>query len=196
MRTIDTIEQFKEIKDGLVYPSTGKASVEIPCVETLLVKRELIVANNYNPNTVPKEKMELLKESIINNGFCFPIVTIYDYEQEAFVIIDGFHRWTIASEKYLDMEYVPIVCLKHDITERMTATWQFNKARGFHSVELDSDLIKALIEQGLNDLEISKKLGIDIEAVARYKSLTGIVELFKNVNYSNSWQMGSDENVQ
>jgi len=191
---IDSIEQFIELRNNLNYPVSGKRKIEIPCYQTLLVKRDLIVANNYNPNSVPKEKMELLKESIVNNGFCFPIVTIFDYEQEKFVIIDGFHRWIMSSEKYLNMDYVPLVCLKHDITQRMTATWQFNKARGFHSVELDSDLIKGLIEQGLNDLEISKKLGIDIETVARYKSLTGIVELFKNVNYSSSWEIGELNN--
>ena len=42
----------------------------------------------------------------------------------------------------------------------------------------------------MSEEEISKHLGIDMETVLRYKQLTGIVELFKNVEYSKSWEVG------
>ena len=51
--------------------------IDIPCQRIQMVPRDKIQANNYNPNHVPKDKMELLKQSIIDNGFCFPIVTIW-----------------------------------------------------------------------------------------------------------------------
>lgn len=167
--------------------------IEIPCLNIKLVKRELLQANNYNPNNVPKDKMELLKQSIIDNGFCYPIITIWDNDLEKYIIIDGFHRYTICQEKWLNIKKIPIIVLQHDIAKRMTATIQFNKARGVHQVDLDAELIRNLCEQGLSDEEISTHLGIDINTVFRYKQLTGMAELFKNVDYSISWGMKEDE---
>lgn len=163
--------------------------IKIPCLETKLVPREKIRANNYNPNHVPKDKMNLLKQSIIDNGFCFPIVTIYDKDEEMYIIVDGFHRYTICQKEWLDIKEVPVVVLEHDISQRMSATIQFNKARGVHSVDLDADVVKALIEQGMSELDISQHLGIDIDTIHRYKQMTGIIHLFENVNYSSSWGM-------
>jgi len=160
--------------------------ISIPCMDTKLVDIKKVISNDYNPNNVAKDKMKLLKQSILDNGFCFPIVTIYDDETELYVIIDGFHRYSIATE--LKMDKIPVVVLEHDITKRMAATIQFNKARGVHAVDLDAELIRKLIEQGQTELQISKHLGIDLETVYRYKQTTGIIELFKNVNYSKSWE--------
>ncbi len=166
--------------------------IKIPCMNIKLVPRELVIANNYNPNFVAVDRMELLKQSIIDNGFCFPIVTICDNDLEKYVIIDGFHRFTICQPNWLDIPEVPIVVLDHDISKRMAATMQFNKARGVHQVDMDAELIRALLEQGQNEQEISIHLGIDIETIHRYKSLTGIAELFKNSQYSMSWSVDDE----
>lgn len=167
--------------------------IKYPCLNAKMVSRSSLQANNYNPNSVPKDKMELLKQSIIDNGFCFPIVTIYDNEIEKYVIIDGFHRYTMCQPEWLNLPLVPIVVLDHDINQRMTATIQFNKARGVHQVDLDADIIRALIQQGMPEEEICKHLKIDAETVHRYKTLTGIVSIFKNVQYSNEWKMEENE---
>lgn len=166
-----------------------KPIITFPCLTTRLVPRDQVIANNYNPNSVPPDKMELLRQSIIDNGFCFPIVTIWDADQERYVIIDGFHRWTICQPQWLDILEIPIVVLSHDISARMIATKQFNAARGFHQVDLDADLVRSLIEQGLSEEEISQRLQMDLETIHRYKQLTGIAELFKNASYSTSWSM-------
>lgn len=168
-------------------------NIKKPCLSIKIVNRDLLQANNYNPNSVPSDKMELLKQSIIDNGFCYPIITIYDEEIEKYIIIDGFHRYTICQKGWLDIEEIPIIVLDHDIKERMTATIQFNKARGVHQVDLDAELIRSLVEQGMNEEEISIHLGIDIDTVYRYKQLTGVVDLFKNVEYSLSWEMKENE---
>jgi len=168
--------------------------IDIPCLNTIMVKREMLQANDYNPNNVPKDKMELLKQSIVDNGFCFPIVTIWSEEDEKYIIVDGFHRYSICMPEWLDIKEVPIVVLKHDLSQRMAATVQFNKARGVHAVDGDAEIVRKLIQQGLSEIEISKHLGIDAETVLRYKQLTGIVELFKNVEYSHSWEVGDFKN--
>jgi len=192
MLRINTIEEFRAARQQVepAYITSKKlGKIPVPCVNVMLVSRELIVANNYNPNSVSENKMELLKQSILDNGFCFPIVTIWDDEQEAFVIIDGFHRDQMADPEWLDLDYIPLVVLQHDITRRMTATIQFNKARGVHQVDLDADVIRALIEQGQSEEEISQHLGIDLETIHRYKQLTGIADLFKNSEYSKAWEI-------
>lgn len=193
---INTIEEFKQLKASIepVYITSKKyGKIEVPCANVLLVARALIIANNYNPNHVSKSKMDLLKQSIQDNGFCFPIVTIWDDETEMFIIIDGFHRDTMGDPKWMDLDYIPLVVLRHDITKRMTATVQFNKARGVHQVDLDAEIIRSLIEQGLKEDEICIKLGIDLDTVHRYKQLTGVAEIFKNAQYSMSWEMQEDE---
>ena len=192
MLKIDSVEDYlasREAMQPVFLESRSHGKIEVPCVRVLLVARELIVANHYNPNSVSDDKMELLKQSILDNGFCFPIVTIYDDERQMFVIIDGFHRDTMGDQAWLDLDYIPVVVLKHDITRRMTATIQFNKARGVHQVDLDADVIRALIEQGQSENEISAHLGIDLETIHRYKQLTGIAELFKNSQYSKAWDI-------
>lgn len=192
---IDTMEQFLEAKAELkpVYvESKSHGKIPVPCLNTILVNPKLIVANNYNPNFVPREKMALLRQSILDNGFCFPVVAIWDDDQEAFCIIDGFHRSTVAGPDWLDFDYIPLVFLPHNIKQRMAATVQFNKARGVHQVDLDAEVIRALIEQGMSETDMSVHLGIDEETIHRYKQLTGVAELFKNVDYSMSWTMVDD----
>ena len=160
-----------------------------------LVPIQQVQANNYNPNTVSRHNMLLLQESILANGFCFPIVTIYDPDLERYIIIDGFHRYSILKD-YLDCEQIPVVVLEHNIAQRMEATVQFNRARGVHQVELMGDLVAALAKQGVADDEIAVKLGMELEEVLRLKQVTGIAELFKNQQFSSSWEMVEvEENV-
>ena len=102
-------------------------------------------------------------------------------------------RNQIGGPDWLDCDYLPVVVLEHTMAQRMTATIQFNKARGVHQVDLDAEVIRSLLQQGLSEEEISTRLGIEIEAVHRYKQLTGVAELFKNADYSTSWEMVDDE---
>ena len=191
---IESPEQWESLSREpveIVSKSTG-LRIAVPCMSTLLVRVDLVVANTYNPNAVSPDKMALLRTSIIDNGWCFPIVTIWDSELRQFVIVDGFHRNLIGSKEWLDVDYIPIVVLKHTIAQRMAATIQFNKARGVHQVDLDADVVRALIQQGLSDEEVAEKLGMELDSVHRYKQLTGIADLFKNVQYSTAWEMVED----
>lgn len=167
---------------------SNQGKLNLPCMNVKLVPVDKVIANNYNPNNVARNNMELLQRSILDNGFCFPIVTIYNPEKDIYTIIDGFHRYTILKD-YLEVKEIPIVVLEHDIKKRMAATIQFNRARGVHQVELMGDLIKALVEQGMEDDEIAEQLGMESEEVYRLKQITGIAELFKNQKYSRSWEM-------
>ena len=166
--------------------------VKFNCLEAKVVPIDMVQANNYNPNHCAKDKMELLKQSIIDNGLCYAVTVIWSEEDEKYIIVDGFHRYSVVKD-YLGMKEIPVVVLEHNLSQRMAATIQFNKARGVHAVDGDAEIVRSLIEQGLSEEEISKHLGIDMETVLRYKQLTGIVELFKNVEYSHSWEVGEIE---
>lgn len=59
-------------------------------------------------------------------------------------------------------------------------------------VDLDADVIRGLLEQGMGEEAISEKLGIDLDTVHRYKQLTGVASLFANAQWSNAWEMVDD----
>lgn len=167
---------------------TARGPLKLPCMAPVIVPVEKVLANNYNPNAVSEANMQLLEQSILDNGFCFPIVTIYDDVIDRYIIIDGFHRYTIFKDRLRAAE-VPVVVLEHDLKRRMQATVQFNRARGVHQVELMGDLVQALVEQGAPDEDIARHLGMEEEEVYRLKQVTGIAALFKGQAYSRAWQM-------
>lgn len=192
---VDTPEQFAEARKRLepVYITSKRhGKVPVPCCNTILVRTSMVAANLYNPNSVPPDRMELLRQSILDNGFCFPVVVIWDDDLERFVVIDGFHRTTIGGPKWLDFDYVPVVVLHHTMAQRMAATMQFNRARGMHQVDLDAEIVRALAEQGLDEETIGQKLGMDVDAVYRYKQATGVAALFANTSHSPAWEMEDD----
>lgn len=190
---IDTPEQYMAYRGTRHnFSLTGKhgVSIRVPCVNTVIVRRSLVLANAYNPNRMPEQKRQDLIESIELAGLAYAVSAWWDDDLQMFVIVDGFHRFLVMGYDYLGLDYVPVVPLDHlTPTQRMTATWLFNKARGFHQVDLDAELIRALIQQGVGEDEVAEQLGIELETVYRYKQLTGVAELFKNVQYSMAWNV-------
>lgn len=189
---IETAEQWREHAakmNTVVLKGRRGREIKMPCLDTLMVRRELVQANTYNPNSMPDQKRDDLIESIILAGFAYGIASWWDDDLEKFVVVDGFHRWLVSGFDALGLEYVPVTPLQLTPTERMMATWLFNKARGFHQVDLDAELIRALIEQGMDEEAIASHLGIDLDTVHRYKQVTGIAELFKGAQYSMAWEM-------
>lgn len=173
--------------------NTKYGPIKLVSQTAIVVPIELVQANNYNPNSVDSKNMELLRRSIIDNGFCFGIVTIWDDDLQKFVIVDGYHRDDLFLNDFLATE-IPIYVLDQTPAQRMAATVQFNRARGVHQVDLMGDLVKALFDQGEDDIAIAKHLGMELEEVFRLKQITGIAELFKNQTYSRSWEMVEVEN--
>ena len=58
-----------------------------------------VQANDYNPNSVAGEEMNLLYVSILHDGYTQPVVTIYDKDIDKYIIIDGFHRYFTCKNK-------------------------------------------------------------------------------------------------
>jgi ParB-like chromosome segregation protein Spo0J len=161
----------------------GNDSIQIKMPE--LVRLEYLKPNPWNPNAVAKPELELLKLNIQKSGFCFPIVVIKISDTE-YMIVDGFHRHLAA--KHFKMEYVPVVILDADVSELMSATIRFNRARGTHQVNQMSVIVADLVNNGLTDDEVAKNLGMDADEVLRLKQNSGMPDLFIDHEYSAAWE--------
>ena len=150
-------------------------------------------ANEYNPNSVAPPEMRLLYDSIKADGYTMPIVVYYHKEDDVYEIVDGFHRYTIML-KYPDIYerengILPCSVIEKPISERMASTIRHNRARGSHVVDLMSRIVAELIEMGKSDKWISEHLGMDTDEILRLKQITGITALFKNEEFSKSWEV-------
>lgn len=184
---IENKNDFLVWKGSQVYYEEN--GIKFPVLNTVLVHKDMIQPNDYNPNHVAKDKLELLKTSIVQNGFAFGIVAIFDTSIDKFVIIDGYHRDLITGNNWLKLTYKPLVILEHDISKRLSATVQFNKARGVHRIDGNMELIKRMVEVGVKDIEICKTLGIDADELLRMKRAKKIAEVYKGSSYSKSWEV-------
>ena len=130
------------------------------------VDRDMVKPNDYNPNKVSKQNLELLKQSILTNGWTLPIVVRPD-----FTIIDGFHRWTAAGEEPLKSMLegkVPVVIVEHkDKAGNIYGTVTHNRARGTHLLEPMKAIVKELMGEGKSVVEIGKQLGMRPEEIFR-----------------------------
>lgn len=158
-----------------------------PCLHVKLVPAAKVISNDYNPNKVATPEMELLALSIEEDGVTQPIVTCYNKERDVWVVVDGFHRYTILTDWFKCPE-IPIVEIDKDIRQRMAATVRHNRARGKHTVELISQLVATLLRKGWTDLEIATHLGMEGEEVLRLKQQTGFAALFRSREFSRSWE--------
>jgi ParB-like chromosome segregation protein Spo0J len=170
----------------------------VDCV--LWVEAGKVIANDYNPNSVARPEMSLLEHSMLKNGVAMPIVSA-DMAQSGPLVtrphktVDGFHRGKICktSKKIRDRlhGYAPVANIAGDaanLAHLMSATVEFNRARGEHSVELMAGLVKEMIQLGQTDQEIAQHLGMEAEEVLRLKQMTGLAGLFKGQTYSKAWE--------
>lgn len=184
--TLVRIRYDEHVGDKLKELYGNRYQVEFNCRRIKMVDIDLIEANSYNPNSVPQVNMELLKTSIDQNGFCYPVVVIADNVLKKYIIIDGYHRYKILRDIYKS-ETCPVIVLKHHINERMTATVQFNRARGVHKIDGDATIVVTLSKNGMSDPDICKYLGMSIEEVLKMKQSTGLKDAFMDHEFSKSW---------
>ena len=142
-----------------------------PLASLQWVERDRLRANDYNPNKVSEDNLQLLMQSIETNGWTLPIVVRPD-----FTIIDGFHRWTVAGREPLKTQLggkVPVVIVEHDdASDDIYGTITHNRARGTHLLEPMKANVKRLLDDGKTVDEIGKQLGMKPEEVFRLSDFT------------------------
>lgn len=148
---------------------------------------DLLNANDYNPNVVFNEGMKLLKHSIKVSGWIQPILITQDN-----VIIDGFHRATLAKQfKDLTVDgKVPCVVMNLSEPERMLLTIRINRAKGSHIAIKMSDIIHKLVnDYGLPIEQIMNGIGATRDEV-ELLLLNNVFEAKKineETQYSKAW---------
>lgn len=156
------------------------------------VPAEQVVANDYNPNKVAPPEMKLLELSIRQDGYTQPIVVYYDEENNKYIVVDGFHRNRVGKEvediKERIKGYLPVVVINKDLKERMASTIRHNRARGTHAIPQMSKIVEALYFMGWSDKKIAEQLGMEKDEVLRLKQFVGLGSLFKDREYSKSWE--------
>lgn len=167
-------------------------SYKSPVYNVKSIPIDSVRANDYNPNSVAPPEMELLETSIWEDGYTQPVVTVYDDENDQYVVIDGFHRYlTCKNSKRINERekgMLPVVVLDKHMSDRMASTIRHNRARGSHNIDLMSSIVSELVEMGKSDRWICKHIGMSPDELLRMKQITGVAALFKDSDFSNSWE--------
>lgn len=164
------------------------------------VESDGVTANDYNPNSVAPPEMELLRVSIMADGYTQPVVT--NQEAGKLVVVDGFHRTRVGKEcedvRNRVKGHIPTVQIRAsqtDITDRMASTIRHNRARGKHAVEAMSDIVIELKRRNWSDDKIAKNLGMEQDEILRLCQISGIAELFQDQDFSAAWDIEHFEEI-
>jgi ParB-like chromosome segregation protein Spo0J len=167
-------------------------SEPVDCIEW--VKNTNVKANDYNPNSVAPPEMELLKHSILSDGYTQPIVAWL--ADDGFEVVDGFHRSRVGKEceevRVRVSEYLPLVVINEKRSEkgdRISSTIRHNRARGKHAIDAMSQIVVDLKKRNWSDAKIAKELGMDQDEVLRLCQLSGLREMFKDSEFTQSWEI-------
>lgn len=163
-----------------------------PVTSVLWVEVGKIRANDYNPNEVADQEMELLYRSIKHDGYTQPVVTAYDEEEDEYEIVDGFHRYLVL-KNYDDIYErsngrLPITVIYQSIADRMASTIRHNRARGKHNIKGMAQVVFDMLDEGWADERICEELGMEPEELARMKHTTGFSKLFDDTEYQMAWK--------
>lgn len=187
-----------DLPDGLI----AQLSVQ-PISQVQWVHRDELNANLYNPNKMAPPEMKLLKESVRQDGWLFPIAALpkdvhieglTDNESlNKMTIIDGFHRYTTSGEPEiyeLTRGYVPVVFPMG--ADHIATTVRMNRVKGTHTVIGMADIVKILFNQGHDAEYIMKHYGMEAEEVIRLANRVGIPksEIIQSSSYSKAWVPG------
>lgn len=193
----DKISMLNDIKLFLHSISPFKDE-PVDCV--VWVKIEEVFANDYNPNAVAPPEMELLKLSILSDGFTQPIVSFQ--EENKYTVIDGFHRYRVGRElEEVNTKikgYLPLTIIRESQEgrgDRIASTIRHNRARGKHKIEAMSEIVLELKRRNWSDNKIAKNLGMDADEILRLCQITGLKEMFNDEEFSLSWEAVSHDDL-
>ena len=64
-----------------------RVKIDYPVLNVKLVPLKKVEANDYNPNKVARPELQLLKLSILQDGYTQPIVCYYNEEEDKYLIV-------------------------------------------------------------------------------------------------------------
>ena len=170
-------------------PATSSLKIlrDEPVSRVEWVHRDSLTPNDYNPNAVAPPELELLIVSILEDGWTQPIVALFDG-----TIVDGFHRFTVAADPRLLARYggmVPVARIEVDRTHRRMSTIRHNRARGTHGILPMADIVRRMVEDGVDRAAILQRLGMEDEELDRLLNRSGM-PMQAGGGFGKSWVPG------
>ncbi len=186
------------IYNRIVALASAYLDMPHPATCPQLVPVDDVRGNDYNPNKVAPPEMQLLRLSLLKDGFTMPVVVAGD--RKGYVVVDGFHRRQLAKTDAQIRKslggYLPVVRLDKSIEDRITSTVRHNMARGSHQVELTARLVTLLRRHNWTNERIGKELGMDPDEVLRLKQMQGLAEVFADREFSRAWDVLPQESAE
>lgn len=194
----EKVETINELR-LLLHQFSPFNAEPVDCVQW--INSAFVQANDYNPNSVAPPEMRLLEKSIQEDGYTQPIVAWE--KNNLFEVVDGFHRNRIGKESAYVRErvfgYLPVTIInqdRQDKGDRIAATIRHNRARGKHRVDAMSDIVVELKRRNWSDDKIGNELGMEPDEVLRLTQISGLAEMFKDQDFSMSWEIDGVEDDQ
>jgi hypothetical protein len=154
-------------------------------------------ANDWNPNQMAQNEVNMLDFSMIKYGMSQAIVGFEQSNKED-RIIDGYHRnWRGSTNPTLKKRmygYLPVTYIQGNEADQIEATDLFNKTKGKHAVIKEAELVTRLVNNGRNYDEISKNLGKSCEEIIRLQQIT-VAPILATKHYARAW-VAVDDSVE
>lgn len=187
----ERIEALNAIRSALHEVSPFRAE---PVDLVLWVRESRVRVNEYNPNSVAPDELDLLLISMVEDGVTQPIVACP--VEEEFEVIDGEHRSKTARKAPLArrlLGYLPVTLRAGTLAERMAATVRHNRARGKHRVQSMAELLRRFEAEGIDRATVARALGMDAEEVMRLTRVGGVAQALAGRDYSRAWEAEDGE---
>ncbi len=194
LKTLPMAQQVEELNSArrLMHEAGPFCREPVDCIQW--VHTDSVQANDYNPNSVAPPETELLKVSILEDGYTQPIVA---WRRESHhEVVDGFHRNRVGREcmevRQRIRGYLPLAVInteREDRGDRIASTIRHNRARGKHAVAAMSDIVIELKRRNWSDEKISRELGMDQDEILRLCQISGLADLFSDQEFSRSWDV-------
>ena len=193
----DRVPLLNEIRAMLHEVSPFKAE-PVDCVQW--VPADSVTANDYNPNAVAPPEMELLRHSVMEDGFTQPIVAWQ--RDDVIEVVDGFHRNRVGKEcedvRERIHNYLPVAIInaeRSDRSDRIASTIRHNRARGKHKITAMSEIVVELKNRNWANKRIARELGMEDDEVLRLLQITGLESMFSDQEFSASWDVEGEITV-
>jgi ParB-like chromosome segregation protein Spo0J len=169
-------------------PARCQGVFEQPISQVVWVHQEALQANSYNPNHVAPIELQLLRISLLADGWTQPLIV-----RENFEIVDGFHRWRLSFEPEIAAMTggnVPVVILKDvPLSHQMMSTLRYARSRGSQGVVPMADLLRSLIdEEGVTHETLLTLLQMEREEIERLYDRSGVVGRAGRDGFNNGWR--------
>lgn len=193
LKVLDIDERATALNEirAMLHDVSPFKSEPVDCVQW--VSADAVHANDYNPNAVAPPEMELLRLSIMEDGYTQPIVAWNN--EDTTEVIDGFHRNRVGKEcddvRQRVHGYLPVAIInnsREDRGDRIASTIRHNRARGKHKVDAMTEIVVELKRRNWSPKKIGKQLGMDQDEVLRLCQLSGLVEMFADKDFSEAWE--------